>query len=245
MTGTIDHCIRARHAKLIIISLLSVFSLIAPLLAVESAYAADIKSLVSDDVREFVDSKEQISGSSTVGVLYLHDNDQVKEDQLYAKLDVRPGDILILKINSIDGRYSCEVKYHIEEITTGWRRLTFESDQKTFIRKYSPDEIAGLLTDSRGEISYPLRWGEGKETNKLRIYINSERARTFYYTKENGRKSAKFCSKSSLASGFKFNSLCDVPVSDIQGATELNIHRKFGIRPLEPIQVKLSLSGNP
>ncbi|MEJ2454103.1 MAG: hypothetical protein P8103_08105 [Candidatus Thiodiazotropha sp.] len=241
MIGSIKHNNRAWPVEVKIRELSTTACLIASLICAGNVLASDVQTLESKDVREFVDSKEQISGNSTVGVLYIGNYDKVNPDQLFAKVDVQPGDVLILKINSIDGRYSCEVRYHIDSRINGWRGFRFKSDHKEFIKQYPIGEIAVLLTDGKGELSYPLRWSKDKKTDKLRIFVNSERARTYYYHKENGKKSAKFCSKSSLASGFKFNSTCDVPVSDIPDTAEINIHRKFGIRPLDPIKIKLSL----
>ncbi|MES9971884.1 MAG: hypothetical protein ABW092_17760 [Candidatus Thiodiazotropha sp.] len=205
------------------------------------SHASDAHLLKHSFIEEFIDSKEQISGNSTLGAIYFSEKDQVREDRLYALINKSTTGNLVLRINSIDGRYSSEIHYKLESPTVGWVQLEFPTQHRDFVRKYSTSELAGLLMDINQQRLYPLRWGSDERSKVVRLYINSERARAYFIYKENGKKRITYCKKPSRSSGFKFNSICDVPLAAISKQSKLNIHRKFGVRTLDPISVELSL----
>ncbi|MGI9341880.1 MAG: hypothetical protein ACR2QV_03470 [Gammaproteobacteria bacterium] len=204
-----------------------------------STVAVAQSPLTPSSITEFVDSEEQVSGGSTVGAVFFSSGDNIVPEALWAYFrDPTAGD-LTLTVSSIDGRYSGEIGYKLDSPVTGWVQLGFPTKHSTFVKQYSIDEFAGLLTSVDAEEFYPLRWGSAANTDQVRIYVNSERARTFYYREENGGRKITYCDSPSNSSGFKFNSICDVPVTQITSSDSFKIHRKFGIRTVDPINVNL------
>jgi len=67
--------------------LFGTFSLAILFFAVRVSMASDSYLLKSASMEEFIDSKEQISGSSTVGAFYVADNDRVQIDKLYGYIN--------------------------------------------------------------------------------------------------------------------------------------------------------------
>lgn len=189
--------------------------------------------------QEFVDSEEQVSGGSTVGAVYFSAGDSIEPAALWAFFRESTAGDLTLTVSSIDGRYSGEFGYSIDVPVIGWVQLSFPTEHEAFVKKYTIDNFAGLLTSDDSERYFPLRWGSGSNTDYVRLYVNSERARTFFYREENGARKITYCESPSNTSGFKFNSVCDVPATQISTNDAFKIHRKFGIRTVDPIHVNL------
>jgi hypothetical protein len=204
-----------------------------------SGVAVAQSPLPPSSMQEFVDSEEQVSGGSTVGAVFFSAEDNIEPAALWAYFRDPTAGGLTLTVSSIDGRYSGEIGYEIDAPVTGWVQLGFPTEHPSFVKQYSIDEFAGLLTSGDSESFYPLRWGSGSNTDHVRLYVNSERARTFFYREENGARKITYCESPSHTSGFKFNSVCDVPVSQIAATESFKIHRKFGIRTVDPIHVNL------
>lgn len=202
-------------------------------------FAAAQSSLEPSSRQEFVDSEEQVSGGSTVGAVYFSADDSIEPAALWAFFRESTDGDLTLTVSSIDGRYSGEFGYRIDVPVIGWVQLGFPTEHPDFVKKYSIDEFAGLLTSDDSQSFYPLRWGAGSNTDYVRLYVNSERARTFFYREDNGARKITYCASPSNTRGFKFNSVCDVPVSQIGANDNFKIHRKFGIRTVDPIHVNL------
>ena len=204
-----------------------------------STVAAAQSQLPPSSMQEFVDSEEQVSGGSTVGAVYFSADDSIEPAALWAYFRESTEGDLTLTVSSIDGRYSGEFGYRIDVPVIGWVQLGFPTEHPDFVKKYTIDEFAGLLTSDDSQSFYPLRWGSGSNTDHVRLYVNSERARTFFYREENGGRKITYCASPSNTTGFKFNSVCDVPVSQIGANDTFKIHRKFGIRTVDPIHVNL------
>jgi len=195
--------------------------------------------LTPASIQEFIDSEEQVSGGSTVGAVYFKAGDSIEPTALYAYFREPTGGDLKLTVSSIDGRYSGEIEYSVETPVNGWVQLAFPTENPGFVKQYSIDELAGLLTGGGSNELYPLRWGSGADADHVRLYVNSERARAFFYREEAGGRKITYCESPSSASGFKFNSICDIPVGQITAENGVKIHRKFGIRTVDPIRVNL------
>lgn len=208
-----------------------------------TGFAADA-TLSPSTLQEFVDPEEQISGGSTMGAMYVSSQDIVNPSALYAHFSEPTSGAVKLSINSIDGRYSGEAEYDIPPDFTGWAKLDFTTSHEAFVKGYSANEMAGLLTNVEENTFYPLRWGAETETDTVRLYVNSERAKTFFYATREGSRKLTYCSSPSEKSGFKFNSICDVPAAQLKASNSIKIHRKFGIRNVDPIKVNVLISNS-
>lgn len=213
---------------------------VALVLLCGTGFAADA-TLSPNTLLEFVDPEEQISGGSTMGAMYFSSQDIVNPSALYAHFSEPTSGAVKLSINSIDGRYSGEAEYDIPPNFTGWAKLDFTTNHEKFVKGYSANEMAGLLTNVAEDTFYPLRWGAETETDTVRLYVNSERAKTFFYATDGGSRKLTYCSSPSEKSGFKFNSICDVPAAQLKASNGIKIHRKFGIRNVDPIKVNVMM----
>jgi len=205
---------------------------------------------------EIVDTSERISGNATTGLVFVQPADKIGHDRLWAYLSEPVSPKLKLTISSIDGRYYAEVAYATGGGPGGWFALDLSLHEFAFLEKNYPDplsQIAALLSDADGPHFYPVRWGSAhggatappappKDTDPLRLYMNTERAQAFVVV--NGNPS--YCREASAVSGFKFNAICDMTLGDVRNAQleggrhvvdGIEVFRRSGVRTLAPVTV--------
>jgi hypothetical protein len=205
---------------------------------------------------EVVDTSERISGNATTGLVFVQPADKIGRDRLWAYLSEPVSPKLRLTISSIDGRYYAEVQYATGGGPPGWVALDLSLHEFTFLEKNYSDplsEIAALLSDADGPRFYPVRWASShdaattapappKDTDALRVYMNTERAQAFIVV--NGNPS--YCRQASAVSGFKFNAICDMTLGDVRNAQleggrhvvdSIEVFRRSGVRTLAPVTV--------
>jgi hypothetical protein len=168
---------------------------------------------------------------------------------------------LKLRISSIDGRYYAEVDYATGSFETGWVALDLSLREFGFLEKTYTDplsEIAALLSDADQPRFYPVRWGARhraadaappavpKDTDPLRVYMNTERAQAFVVVDG----APAYCRDASAVSGFKFNAICDMELGDVRlpdaadGRTVvegIEVFRRSGVRTLAPLALDVRI----
>lgn len=202
---------------------------------------------------ELVDPSERISGNAAAGVVIVRSGDRIGSDRLWAYLSPPIAEKLELRLASIDGRYYAEVEYATAGAAPGWVALDLSLRQFGFLeRNYTNhlNEIAVLLGDADGSRIYPVAWGAAHRPggrppappepgDTLRIYMNTERANAFVVVDD----APAYCSDASSVSAFKFNAICELPLSAAGSAETgnvvegLEIQRRSGTRRLDPIKV--------
>jgi hypothetical protein len=206
---------------------------------------------------EVVDTSERISGNATTGLVFVQPADKIGYDRLWAYLSEPVPAKLKLKISSIDGRYYAEMEYATASEQPGWIALGLALQEFEFLEKNYSDpmsEIAALLGDADGPRVYPVRWASShdaaaapppeapKDTDPLRVYMNTERAQAFIVV--NGAPT--YCRDASAMSGFKFNAVCDMTLRDVRNAEleggrhvveAIEVFRRSGVRTLAPVTV--------
>lgn len=200
---------------------------------VSSAQTAQT-ALKPDQVTEFIDPQERISGENPVGVVTHLADDSVEPEKLYVYAP-RPSTINVF-INSVDGRYSYEGVYTVKAVEGepfDWIHIELKSDRHDFIRDYELDELAILVRSDKSDRVYPARWGGDDMGSELSLYVNSERAKAYF--------GKRLCSPPSKHFGFKFNYVCTVPVSSVSETGAISIRRKHGVRRLDAIPIRVSL----
>ena len=205
--------------------------------------AADCPVLDMRTTAEFLDQQERISGGATVGIVFYAPSDSVRLDEAYVYLEGPVSSKLEMHLATVDGRYLATFDYPQSPEVSGWVRLSLSLSRPDFLNNYSLNEIALLMTNAETGVAYPVRWGEGAETDVVRVYINSEGARSYFasYDPETGRPTAQSCGSASDRSAFKFDRICDVPVADIFERTNIEIIRKRGAGFGTPIDIAVSL----
>jgi hypothetical protein len=209
---------------------------------------------------EIVDTSERISGNATTGLVFVQPADKIGHDRLWAYLSDPVSPKLKLTISSIDGRYYAEVAYATGGGQAGWFALDLSLHEFAFLEKNYSDplsQIAALLSDADGPRFYPVRWGSShagatappappKDTDPLRLYMNTERAQAFVVV--NGNPS--YCREASAVSGFKFNAICDMTLGDVRNAQieggrhvvdGIEVFRRSGVRTLAPVTVDVKI----
>lgn len=192
---------------------------------------------------EFLDQQERISGGATVGVVFYAPSDAVRLKAAYVYLDDTASSNLEMHLATVDGRYLATFDIPERAGIRGWVRLNLSLSRPDFLDNYTVDEIALLITDADTGVAYPVRWGEGAEADFVRVYINSEGARSYFasYDPVTGRPTAQSCTSASEKSSFKFDRICDVPVADIFDRSRIEIVRKRGAGFGNPIDITVSL----
>lgn len=208
---------------------------------------------------EIVDPSERISGNATPGLVIVHEGDKIGADRLWAYLSEPVAANLKLRISSIDGRYYAEIDYATDSRTAGWVALDLSLRSFSFLESNYTDplnQIAAVLSDADARL-YPLRWTvphrgvttpppPPKDTDPLRIYMNTERATAFVVV--DGQPS--YCRDASEVSGFKFNAICDVALGALRlpadaGAPNvvegISVLRRQGVRTLAPLKVDVRI----
>jgi hypothetical protein len=203
---------------------------------------------------EVVDTSERISGNAATGLVFVQPSDTIGHDRLWAYLSAPLAPKLKLKISSIDGRYYAEVGYDTQGLRPGWVALDLSLREFGFLEHNYKDplsEIAALLSDADEAHFYPVRWGAPhgaagaqppapKDTDPLRVYMNTERATAFVVVGGN----PAYCRDASSVSGFKFNAICDMSLGDVRNAQPENgehvvngieVYRRSGVRSLAPV----------
>jgi hypothetical protein len=209
---------------------------------------------------EVVDTSERISGNATTGLAFVLPSDKIGYDRLWAYLSDPVPPKLKLKISGIDGRYYAEMEYATATERPGWIALSLTLREFEFLEENYSDpmsEIAALLSDGDGARLYPVRWATShdaatappetpKDTDPLRVYVNTERAQAFIVV--NG--SPRYCRDASAVSGFKFNAICDMTLGDVRSAEleggrhvvdAIEVHRRAGVRTLAPVTVDVQI----
>jgi len=209
---------------------------------------------------EIVDTSERISGNATTGLVFIQPSDKIGYDRLWAYLSEPVSPKLKLKISSIDGRYYAEVEYATNPAQPGWTALDLSLHEFKFLEQNYKDpmsEIAALLGDADGPRFYPVRWASShdaaaaapdppKDTDPLRVYMNTERATAFVVVKG----SPTYCRDASAVSGFKFNAICDMTLADVRNAEleggrhvvdAIEVFRRSGVRTLAPVTVDVKI----
>ena len=210
---------------------------------------------------EVVDPTERISGNAAAGIVIVGDGDTIGSDRLWAYLSEPIAEKLKLRISSIDGRYYAEIDYATGSLEAGWVALDLSLREFEFLEKTYTDplsEIAALLSDADTPRFYPVRWGAPhraagaappgapKDTDPLRIYMNTERARAFVVV--DGEPA--YCRDASAVSGFKFNAICDMELGDLRlpssgdGPTVvegIEVFRRSGVRTLAPLALDVRI----
>lgn len=236
---------------------LSVCTLAALLLVSSVALAQD--SAIPLEMRtkaEFLDKQERISGGAAVGVAFYDSKDSVNLDDLYAYFSEPVDTLLEMQLVSVDGRYVATFDYVPKEPISGWRPITLSLSNPDFLTDYGLNEVALLLTNADSGTAYPVRWGTGSETDVVRVYVNTEGAKSYFVMwepdpsdpkKKKGRWKTRSCTMASTRSSFKFDRICDVPYADVLANNEIVIMRKRGADFGTPLTVKVLLTkpGDP
>jgi hypothetical protein len=209
---------------------------------------------------EVVDPSERISGNAAAGIVLVHDGDRIGSDRLWAYLSEPVAQKLKLRLSSIDGRYYAELDYATGSLAAGWVALDLSLREFAFLEKNYANplsEIAALLSDAETPRFYPVRWGAPhgsgaappdapKDTDPLRIYMNTERAQAFVVVDG----APAYCRDASAVSGFKFNAVCDVELGDVRlpdagdghGVVEgIEVFRRSGVRTLSPLALDVRI----
>jgi hypothetical protein len=210
---------------------------------------------------EVVDPSERISGNAAAGIVLVHDGDAIGSDRLWAYLSEPVAANLKLRISSVDGRYYAEVDYATASQQPGWVALDLSLREFAFLENNYSDpmsEIAALLSDAESPRFYPVRWGAPhrasgaalpeppKDTDPLRIYMNTERAQAFVVV---GGAPA-YCRDASAVSGFKFNAICETQLgalrlpdaADGKSVIEgIEVYRRSGVRTLVPLSLDVRI----
>lgn len=236
---------RARSSNRSTLAIWSIFLLLftcAGALAQDNS-ADEIPVLKMRTKAEFLDQTEMISGGATVGLVFYAPKDSVELEHAYVYLDVPVSSNLEMQLATVDGRYLASFDYPETIGVTGWVQLNLSLSHPDFLKSYKLNEIALLMTDADTGVAYPVRWGEGSEADFVRVYINSEGARSYFasYDPETGRPTARSCTSASNKSAFKFDRICDVPVADIFDRKTIEIVRKRGAGFGTPIDIAVSL----
>lgn len=190
---------------------------------------------------EFLDRQERISGGAAVGVSFFSAGDQVRADEAFTFFSQPVSSRLEMQLATVDGRYLATFDYDPPEPLFGWVRLNLDLSRPDFLSKYEPHEIALLLTDADTGSAYPVRWGKAEEAEFVRVHVNTEGANSYFVTYDEVRKrfSTRNCQKASARSSFKFDRICDLPVTDVLENNDVSIMRKRGADFGTPIDVTI------
>jgi hypothetical protein len=208
----------------------------------DQSHADNIPVLNMRTTAEFVDPEERISGGATVGVVYFDKTDSPLLDSAHVFFAEAVAADLEMQIATVDGRYLATFDYQPSVSLKGWVRLNLSLSKPEFLSAYGINDIALLMTNAETGVAYPVRWGEGASTDTVRVYVNTEGARSFFaiYDSEKKRYVSKSCIPASSRSSFKFDQICEVPVTDIVENT-IEIIRKRGAGFGTPIKIPVSL----
>jgi hypothetical protein len=210
---------------------------------------------------EVVDPSERISGNAAAGVVLVQDGDVIGSDRLWAYLSDPVAAQLKLRISSIDGRYYAEVDYATGSQQPGWVALDLSLREFSFLETNYSDplsEIAALLSDAETPRFYPVRWAAPhrasgaalpappKDSDPLRIYMNTERAQAFVVVDG----APAYCRDASAVSGFKFNAICETRLGDLRApgaaggenvVSGVEVFRRSGVRTLAPLALNVQI----
>lgn len=194
---------------------------------------------------EFLDPEERISGGAAVGVIFYDATDSLRLDAAYVYFAEPVETALEMHLATVDGRYLATFDYEPVSPISGWVRLNLSLSKPEFLRNYDLNEIALLMTNADTGVAYPVRWGEQSRTDIVRVYINTEGAKSYFVTfdTEKNRHVSKSCTPASRRSSFKFDRICDIPVMDVI-KNEIEIVRKRGAGFGTPISIPVSLPAN-
>ena len=192
---------------------------------------------------EFLDEQERISGGAAVGVAFFDPADIVQLDAAYVYFSEPVGTKLEMQLATVDGRYLATFDYTPEVPIVGWVRLGLSLSKSDFLKNYDLNEVALLLTDAETGTAYPIRWGEQSQTDFIRVYVNTEGAKSYFvaFDTTRNRLAAQTCSVASRRSSFKFDRVCDIPVDDVLANNEIEIMRKRGADFGTPVQIDVRL----
>lgn len=219
-------------------------------------------------VKEIVDPAEPVSGNAITGLMLVPADDAIGRDRLWAYISA-PKDSaatvqkLKLTIASIDGRYYGEVPYEVPvDPALRWVALDLQLERFPLLENRSNyskplDEVSVLLTDEDGKRYFPVRWDRPfdarsggapnapKPDDLIRVYLNTERASAFLAV---GNRPV-YCRDASSISGFKFNAICEVKLSDLSTPStevanghvleKIQVYRRSGVRNLLPLELEV------
>lgn len=200
-----------------------------------------VLNLVPKD--EFIDPQERISGGAAVGIVYYEVGDQVQLDAAFVRIAEPVNDNFEMQIATIDGRFLATFEFDLVAQRSGWVRLNLKLGEPAFLGNYTLDEIALLITNANTGKAYPVRWGTRAEGEFVRVYINTEGARSYFasFDESQQRLTPRSCRAASKRSSFKFDRVCDVPVADVMQDGTIEIIRKRGAGFGTPIEVTVAL----
>jgi len=192
----------------------STFFLFAGLYCAASNAAYSIEGF-NEKVSEQVD----VSGGILIG---FHYNGSSPAPNLSSLFIARPKSVedFYLKIRSVDGVYSAEMKVSFDNWTSSWAQIVIPSEHQKFLRKYTKDELVVYayreLAERRGSktrkfhLIFPSSWGEPFPEDEVngRFFINSALPTASYSIPELG--TSVFCKPISAEIRTAFNRTCRI-----------------------------------
>jgi hypothetical protein len=205
--------------------------------------------LEMDTTAEFLDKQERISGGAVVGVAFIGPDDFVNLDDAHVYFSEPVDKPLEMQLSSVDGRYVATFVFKPEIPVSGWAHLKLNLQHADFLTDYKLNEVALLMTNAESGTIYPVRWGAEEGTKVVRVYVNTEGAKSYFvaYDSASERWKTVSCKVASSRSSFKFDRVCDVPHEDVLANNDIEIIRKRGADFGTPLTVNVLLtkSGDP
>ncbi|NOX69977.1 MAG: hypothetical protein GXP15_12370 [Gammaproteobacteria bacterium] len=192
---------------------------------------------------EYLDQQERISGGAAVGVTFFDPADVVQLDAAYVYFSEPVAAGLEMQLATVDGRYLALFDYTPDAPVSGWVRLRLSLTNPEFLENYSLNEVALLLTNAETGTAYPVRWGTQSPADYIRIYINTEGAKSYFvaFDTKRERLTTRSCIVASPRSSFKFDRICDIPIADVLANNEIEIMRKRGADFGTPLTIDVRL----
>jgi len=229
--------------------LFAVFLGVACLLGIEDTSAQQVLTMTGI---EKIDSKERISGNAVVGFSFSENCDEFDPRSIHVYTGIGPETVkLTTMLTTVDGRYVFSATQ--SEVTIGgWYRLDLknkmtESGGKVvplntaFLAQYRDEQIAFLVTDSRGRF-YPVHCGCQGNLEEIRIQVNAEGADAYYPDLSGDKPTLKSCNRVQESSNFKFDHFCDVSSADVKKVDDtFPIIRKRGATIAKPVTIKTEI----
>ncbi len=166
------------------------FSFLALLLSTTVAAEAPVSAeLVSDPLRESVQTEVSVSGNVIVGVMTLAAAGAIAEDQIVVQSVADPKEKqkqVCLRVASRDGIYTSRNAYKLPEGESRPVHLPYVSEHKKQVRPYLTDDRIALAAtagncDSGSSEFFLVSRQELTEPSEVVIYLNSFGATDVFY----------------------------------------------------------------
>lgn len=199
-----------------------------------NSYAQKNKTLLpidEPDKWEVWYDKIPVSGEIRVGLLYDFNELKIDNESFFVDLPESNHNILSVQLNSIDGRYTGQLDFNIQDLDAGFYEINWPSTYSKELKKYARNELSilcKLSTNSETETSnYAISSWNKNNIDTVYVLLNvDKRVHIVIKDKERNTTEKITCQDLDELVTVTYNCICKIPVDKIPQNADVLIRQR-------------------